>query len=692
MQLGWESMTIVGDNPIREPSEDRLGRAPLAASFAKQILSADAGEGLVVGVLGPWGSGKTSFVNLVRHYLMSENVPVLGFNPWLFSGTEHLVQAFFSELTAQVRPKRDLGDLGSMLDDYCKHLSAVPYAGGWAALARLLLRIVRLGQKPNKSQIEATRDKIGEALKRQERPIVVILDDLDRLTTGEVRDVFRLVRLTASFPNIVYVLAFDRHQVEGALSEGDQAGRAYLEKIVQLVFDLPEIPDEVMRDELTAAIGESLPDIEDLEPLDQYRWSSVLTHIILPLMRTVRDVRRYCASIRGTVTDFAGAICLEDILALEAVRIFLPDVFAHLSASRDVLTSSLAPGPEDPAAAEPARQRVNAIVDSGDIHRDLIEALLEHVFPEGGRHRPGLLFHGGSPSEWYQQRRVANTEIFRLYLERSEGQTLGLQRLGDQALSVMVDAEGFQGYLQSLEPESLRRVIASMETHEGHFQPEQVIPGVTVLLNIWPTMPEHQGGFFDLGNRIVVSRVALRLLRALGTREEVASAVDVILPQIETLSAQVELITLVGYRESAGHQLVAVEDAERIERSFRSRVRDATVDDLAREHDLLSVMYRAKKDASPSEPGLVVSSNPRLTRSMLEASRNEVVTTSSGGRVWYTDRLHWDTLVELYGDETVLSERIAELRAQHPEGLTDLLELADRYLSGWRPPEWPDND
>ena len=49
---------------------------------------------------------------------------------------------------------------------------------------------------------------------------VVILDDLDRLTAGEARDVFRLVQLTASFPNIVYVLAFDRHQIEGASSTG----------------------------------------------------------------------------------------------------------------------------------------------------------------------------------------------------------------------------------------------------------------------------------------------------------------------------------------------------------------------------------------------------------------------------------------------------------------------------------------
>ena len=687
-------MTIVGDNPIREPSEDRLGRAPLAASLAKQILHADASEGLVIGVSAPWGSGKTSFVNLVRHYL-AENVPVLSFNPWLFSGSEHLVQAFFSELTAQVRPKRDLGDLASMLDDYCKHLSAVPYVGRWATPSRLLLHIVKSGQKPNKSQIEATRDKIGEALKRQERPIIVILDDLDRLTAGEIRDIFRLVRLTASFPNIVYVLAFDRHQVERALKEVGIAGREYLEKIVQLVLDLPEISHEVLRDELTAAIDESLSGIGGLEPFDEHMrgvWASVLIQVIMPLIGNLRDVRRYCASVRGTVMDFAGEICLPDILALEAVRVFLPDTFTQFHGAVDVITSSHVPRLEDPAASEDLRPRVNKIVDSGGSQRGVIEALLEHVFPEGGRHLASTTIFGDGPREWYLQHRVANTEIFRRYLERSEGSALGFQRLGDQALSVMADAEEFQSYLQSLEPGNLRHVIASLETHEAHFQPEQVIPGVTVLLNTWPTMPEHRGGFFDLSNRLVVTRVVLRLLRVLSPPAEVSSTVDEILSQLETLSAQFQLITIVGHRESAGHQLVTAQDAERIERSFRDRVRDATVEVLASEPDLLSIMYWPKKDASPSEPELVVSSDPKLTRSMLESSKHEVRTESIGGPVRYTARLHWDTLIEIYGDETALSERIGELRAQRPEGLTDLLELADEYLSGRRPPEWPDDE
>ena len=78
----------------------------VARSFAVQVLSLDVSEGMVVGVLGPWGSGKTSFVNLARVHLEEAGIPILDFNPWMFSGAEQLVEAFFGRAlgTAQTSP------------------------------------------------------------------------------------------------------------------------------------------------------------------------------------------------------------------------------------------------------------------------------------------------------------------------------------------------------------------------------------------------------------------------------------------------------------------------------------------------------------------------------------------------------------------------------------------------------------
>ena len=57
------STPLPGDNPIENREGDVLERADLAVTFTRQVLELDASRGATVGVFGPWGSGKTSFVN-----------------------------------------------------------------------------------------------------------------------------------------------------------------------------------------------------------------------------------------------------------------------------------------------------------------------------------------------------------------------------------------------------------------------------------------------------------------------------------------------------------------------------------------------------------------------------------------------------------------------------------------------------
>jgi predicted KAP-like P-loop ATPase len=99
-------MATLGDNPIEQRAEDLLGRMSIAAVIAEEMRSVDASRGFVAAVMGPWGSGKTSLVNLARLELAKDPaIPVLDFNPWMFSGTEQLVNSFFRELSAQLRLK-----------------------------------------------------------------------------------------------------------------------------------------------------------------------------------------------------------------------------------------------------------------------------------------------------------------------------------------------------------------------------------------------------------------------------------------------------------------------------------------------------------------------------------------------------------------------------------------------------------
>jgi predicted KAP-like P-loop ATPase len=56
---------MLPDYPIKSRTEDLLRRAPLAEKVASLIFEFQGDESFVIGIDGAWGSGKTSFINLV---------------------------------------------------------------------------------------------------------------------------------------------------------------------------------------------------------------------------------------------------------------------------------------------------------------------------------------------------------------------------------------------------------------------------------------------------------------------------------------------------------------------------------------------------------------------------------------------------------------------------------------------------
>lgn len=693
-QVNRRLTSISADNPITNPEDDALGRSKPARSFAEQVLAVDATGGVVVGVLGPWGSGKTSFVNLAQGYLKESGIAVLEFNPWMFSGTDQLVQAFFIELSAQLKLRPDFAEIGKLVEDYGETFSGLgwlPFIGPWIERGRATTKVLARLLQGKKEGIRASLFKVREALAKLEKPMVVIVDDIDRLSTSEIRDVFKLVRLTANFPNVIYLLAFDRIRVEEALSEQRIPGRDYLEKILQIGIDLPAVPEHILNSQICQAIDSALAKVENPGYFDQNLWPDVFMEIVRPLIRNMRDVRRYAAGIHGTIRDLGGQIALVDVLALEAVRIFLPDVFHNMHSAVDGLTSTsdgYSHRDESPHLKEQIKLLREAAGERGELVRDLVRRL----FPGGERHVGGSHYGRDWKNRWLRERRVAHEDVLRLYLERVIGERLQAFSDAENAWARMTDQAALKSYLHSLPVARVQDVIASLEGYEDQFRPEHVVPATVVLLNLMPCLPTRQRGMFDLDTSLVVGRVVYRLVRALKEPQAVGTAVREILPQVASLSSKLELITDVGYREGAGHKLVSETAAKSLEKEWRTDVRATSPEALAHEAELLRILLVTKKDADPDEPSLAISDSPAVTLALLKSARHEVRSQSMDSRaVRYKPRLAWEALVEVYGDEGTLRNRIKELKASRPENIGDLLDLADKYLAGYRPKEFGDD-
>ena len=425
-----ETWVLASDMPIRDPGEDRLERADFARAVAATVRSAPRGAGFAIGVTGVWGSGKSSVINLALDDLRrTGGTELLEFNPWLFSGTEQLVEHFFDELSAQFAESRDrrVRRAAGLLRGYGHVVAPLRLVPGVSTVAKESAEISReLADtiEPKRQSVRQQREKLRRRLGELDKRLVVVVDDLDRLRGDEVADVMRLIRLVGDFPNLVYLLAFDRRRVEVALTtSGAEGGRAFLEKIVQVIHDVPPIRGPLLTDLLVEAIFERVGDVSRYR-FDEGYFTNLLYGGMSDLFRTLRDINRYVNVVPAALEMVGREIQLADLLALEAARVFAPDAFTEMLAHPDAMTGALA---GDAGAA------FERVVAAAHPHEDAVGLLFSQLFPSAARPGHDVQYGSQSLTRWQEERRVAHPDVLDAYVRRrlrQGGERYGFARHG----------------------------------------------------------------------------------------------------------------------------------------------------------------------------------------------------------------------------------------------------------------------
>lgn len=679
--------TMRSDRPIESKDEDCFGRAPFAQAVAEQILASPAVDSYVVAIMGPWGCGKTSLVNMVAEEirLRSDNAVVLHFNPWIFSGAEQLVGHFFRELGGQMSElsQGKLSTVGAAINKYASLFSQfaeyIPVAGtglkiGFDATAAVA------GLVSDKPSIETQRKSIRDTLRGMDQRIVVFIDDIDRLRRDEIREIVKLVRLTGDFPNVVYVLAFDRHRVERALGDDDESGRAYLEKIVQVGYDVPIAQAADLNKLLLTELEQALSGLEH-GYFDTREWANIFVRVIRPLVRSARDVRRYVNAIPPTVRTIGAEVALMDLLALEAVRVFLPDIFVQLPARAAALTAG---PPSWHARTDPHAEEIRKLVSEA-ANKDVVTQLIRELFPMAQRHIGGLTFSDGYVQKWRKHRRVAVPEVLNFYLERRlpEGAVSTIEV--DRAFALLGDRQALHDALEKLDSTRIEALLARLEAYEEDFTPDKVESAIGAILDQMHRLRIGKTHFFDFGPGMALQRVILRLIRCIHEQEERERVVSNLLPTLRWWSG---MRTLVDVME--GHELASKSTLEQWRADLYALVLEGDVEKLVLERNLGILLIDALKaggDTATRAQSLI--SNPRVFIKLLGSLASFASTWAMGDVVsTHSLSLPWDFIEENLGE--LLPAGIENFAAAKPQPeITPyeraVFELAQRYHAGWRP-------
>lgn len=391
------------DQPILGgPNEpDLLNRFDFANHLANVLLLNHDDDCLTVSLEGEWGYGKTSVINLVKYVLSKkENTPIIiEYNPWLAGKPESLIQDFLLQFSSQL----NINDNSEVALKAAQELIAysslfsvaklVPGAEPWASIIEKVLS--KFGSSTKKIAELKKLDLLGKkkavvaAIEKIKTPIVIIIDDIDRLTPSETFQVLRLVKAVADFSGTSFLLAFDSNYITSVLDKNDIVNASeYINKIVQLRIPLPVISERGMNELANSELANlSDKNLTDRFETDQERLSWIYHNYFKRLINNPRELKRCFNHLRFVLEQVEGQVCFSDIFSLSIIATKANSIYEHIKKIPEAYIGKrfsndgiMIDNPEDIVKSF-SDERNDLLKEYSGRDRKLLEGLLGDIFP-----------------------------------------------------------------------------------------------------------------------------------------------------------------------------------------------------------------------------------------------------------------------------------------------------------------------
>lgn len=329
---------------------DSYKRRAVCKSAYKTLESCFYKEGsFTFSITGIWGSGKTTFINILKEQYSRNNSvkSIIIFEPWKSDTSDSIVKGFFAMLRDEL--SNYIPNISSTIDQYVELLLDEESGKPLKIIGKSLHGIFNEDKNPY--------ELIKEILERTKHKTVVFIDDIDRLNAAEIKEVLRLIRNTANFPYIQFIVAYDKNYVCETLKNSKiNTPDRYLEKFFNVEMSLPKSEERVICNELLTRIQGTINTIWGLEKEDTKISNMVYynpnnptnniigNNLVTQVLFTVRDVIRFHNSFYLLAKAYKdqkveNEICFQDLFFIELLRYRYMDVYTILCNRPFVLLS-----------------------------------------------------------------------------------------------------------------------------------------------------------------------------------------------------------------------------------------------------------------------------------------------------------------------------------------------------------------
>lgn len=638
---------LSSDRPIVSVSEDLLGRGGFAKTLSATIAGWVGKDSLVIALYGGWGSGKSSLKNLLAEDLHKHHpeIQTIDFNPWTVASRPIMLRSFLddvgiaigrgdvgtqssknsmlnwyrrfasrlqgiSALSEAIRkfvsiPLILVGVTSVVLSNFSPKLTAVIVstcilATGLVSLTKgaveAFIKFMEAGTDAGEESLSEVKNRLSQCLRSLKAPILFIVDDLDRLAPQELLEVIQLIKANADFPNFIYLLLVDREIMEKGIADSLKVdGRDYLEKIIQVGFDLPSADTERVHQVFIEKLNSLMSAYNFGRKFDHRRWGNIFASGISNYFTTLRDVNRFISTLAFQAASFEidGEFEVNsiDLIVLETIRVFEPEVYKNIKTSKDLLLASRPEGRRE----ETHKASIGAIISSSTADdKNAIQTIISQLFPNTGWALNGPNFENRDSDRWYRDLRICSPAIFDRYFRLNLAEDDLSRAQVSRLLKATADRSQLTSLLENLASEQkLLLALNELSINIDEIAPENFGPIITSLFDVGYLFPEKERGMFETP---ISWRAARTITKALDQLETPEKRVDILSSAYRNstglgMASEILLILSDQVSRERGSYFVG-DQAEAIREAVRAKILQAVkTDQLKKEAKLARLLH-----------------------------------------------------------------------------------------------------
>lgn len=300
----------------KEVNYDLLNRKSIINQLYNTIINCEPSTNFTIGLNGKWGSGKTTIMkNVLRimndNYLL-DNYVIVNFDPWKYDDEKVILKAFLDEILNKIHYSNDESIKETLIED----VISVIFDSKIANFGNLLNKeLKKINTEPEISEA------VNNYLLNNDKKMLIIIDNLDRIDAEKAFFLIKCIDSIINFKKTINVLLYDEDIINEILNQKFNNGKKYMNKLVQLKIDVPEVDiytlNSIKEKIANNLLVNNLPFIDFINN-EQYDFDNI------------RELKRYVNSIISSNVYNGSTLDSDDDSNLKYIKSVCPKLYYEI--------------------------------------------------------------------------------------------------------------------------------------------------------------------------------------------------------------------------------------------------------------------------------------------------------------------------------------------------------------------------